>query len=418
MCERGAPAQLRAGASSADLAEAVERYASRPRAQARTAQEVQGELVALRRLVDRLELESASLVAELAGCGEEAWQGHPSPSAWMSHECRTTTSAAWNALVVGTRTAHLPQSTAALRQGEIGFAHLAVIARTADWVCDSPGSPSFDEQFLLRRARNRSVAELRRDAAHVRHALDPRRYLREQVEQVEARFLELRLTEGGGLWLRGFLDGEGGATLGSALEPLSRPEGPADRRNRERRHADALVELCARALDSGSLPRHSGERPHLQVTVSLDTLLGRGGSGAGELQGGGPIAAETARRLGCDASVSRVIFGPGSVLVDAGRARRVIPPSTRRALVARDAGCVWPGCGRPAAWCQGHHLRHWARGGTTDLANMILLCRPHHFKVHEAGWQIIRAGAAFRAVAPLPDGLVPQARPPDRQPAA
>lgn len=401
-----------------ELVGAVDHYASRLRAPARAAEDVQDELVTLRRLVDRLELETASLVAELDGLGEEAWQGHPSPSAWMTHECRTTSTTAWNALVVGTRAALLPASTTALRGGEIGYAHLAVIARTADWLCASADSPPFDESFLLRHARHHSVAELRRDAAHVRHAVDPRRYLREQVEQVEARFLELRMTEGGGLWLRGFLDGEGGATLCSALEPLARTDGPEDRRTRERRQADALIELSARALDTGFLPRQSGERPHLQVTVSLDTLLDRPGAAAGDLQGAGPIAAETARRLGCDAQVSRVIFGPGSVLLDAGRARRVIPPATRRALVARDGGCVWPGCGQRATRCHGHHLRHWARGGATDLDNLVLLCRAHHFRVHEGGWWLISTDAGFRAIAPLPEAILGRARPPDLHPAA
>ncbi len=418
MCERGAAVQSRADGGIGELADAIDRYATRAHAPVRAAQEVQDELVALRRLADRIDLATASLVAELAACGEDAWQGHPSPSAWMTHECRTTSTTSWNALVVGTQAAGLPESTAAMRKGEIGFAHLAVIARTADWLGESPKSPPFDESFLLRRARHHSVAQLRRDAAHVRHAVDPRRYLREQVEQVEARFLELRMTEGGGLWLRGFLDGEGGATLCSALEPLSRPDGREDQRNRERRQADALIELSARLLDAGSLPRHAGARPHLQVTVSLDTLLDGYGSAAAELEGAGPIAAETARRLGCDASVSRVIFGPESLLLDAGRARRVIPPATRRALVARDKGCVWPGCGRPATWCQGHHVRHWAHGGATDLDNLVLLCRAHHFKVHEAGWQLIRTQSGFRAIAPLPEGMIPRARSPDLHPAA
>jgi hypothetical protein len=60
----------------------------------------------------------------------------------------------------------------------------------------------------------------------------------------------------------------------------------------------------------------------------------------------------------------------------------------RKALHARDRGCRFPGCHTPAAWTDGHHLRHWADGGPTSLTNLVLLCRFHHVLVHEAGWTI------------------------------
>jgi len=60
----------------------------------------------------------------------------------------------------------------------------------------------------------------------------------------------------------------------------------------------------------------------------------------------------------------------------------------RRALIARDHGCAFPGCNRPPAWTQAHHIRHWINGGTTDLANLILLCGHHHRVIHHDGWDI------------------------------
>ena len=295
----------------------------------------------------------------------------------------------------------------------VSIGQLSLIARTADWLGQA-GSDGVDEGFLLRRAREGSVAQLRRDCAHLRHAGDPRRFLAEQVDQVEARFLELTATEGGGLWLRGYLDSEARATLRTTLEPLARPQGEGDPRSRERRFADGLVELCGHALDRGVLPQHSGQRPHLQVTVALDTLEGAEGSPAAELELGGPIAAETARRLGCDAQVSRVVFGPDSAVLDVGRATRVPQAATRRALLARDRGCVWPACGRPASWGEIHHLHHWARGGPTDLDNLVTICRAHHFRIHEGGWRLLRTDQGFVAVAPVPTDLrPPRARAPD-----
>ena len=234
------------GEDLAAVGAALERFVSRPRDD-RPGEVVRAELVGLRRFIDRMELEFAGLVTVLAAAGEVEWLGHNSPTDWVKEECHLTGTAAWNALVVGEQVARMPESTRALAQGEIGYAHLALMARTADWVAGlpvvtvdllatgwpdaapagaadpdaaAPGAPlppTFDEWALLSRARGHSVAELRRDCAHFRHAADPRRFLTEQVEQVEARFLELKAGEGGALCLRGFLDTEGGALLRTAL---------------------------------------------------------------------------------------------------------------------------------------------------------------------------------------------------------
>jgi HNH endonuclease len=75
----------------------------------------------------------------------------------------------------------------------------------------------------------------------------------------------------------------------------------------------------------------------------------------------------------------------GSVL-DVGRQRRTIPSAIRRALLARDRYCQFPGC--TALRCDGHHIRHWADGGPTRLDNLTLLCRRHHRAVHEGRFTI------------------------------
>jgi hypothetical protein len=92
---------------------------------------------------------------------------------------------------------------------------------------------------------------------------------------------------------------------------------------------------------------------------------------------GPPIPAETARRIACDCSITPVLRGAESHQVEAGRTSRVIPPSMRRALIARDRGCRFPGCDRQPAWTDGHHLKHWADGGPTLPDNLALLCHPH-----------------------------------------
>jgi hypothetical protein len=105
--------------------------------------------------------------------------------------------------------------------------------------------------------------------------------------------------------------------------------------------------------------------------------------------------------------VTRVVFGADSAVLDVGRATRVPATATRRAVQARDRGCVWPGCHRPASWGEVHHLRHWAQGGSTDLANLVTICRAHHWKVHEGGWRLIRTDEGVVALPPVADDYGP-----------
>ena len=124
---------------------------------------------------------------------------------------------------------------------------------------------------------------------------------------------------------------------------------------------------------------------------------------------GAVIGAEAARRLACDASVTRVVLDPASRPLDVGRRSRVVPPAIRTALVVRDRGCAFPGCDRPPPWTDAHHVRHWADGGATSLDNLVLLCRRHHRTVHEGRWRLGRDPTGrWTAAPPGPAGSTPQ----------
>jgi hypothetical protein len=169
-----------------------------------------------------------------------------------------------------------------------------------------------------------------------------------------------------------------------------RPAG--DRRSHAERQGDALVELCRQALAAGTLPEVRGERPQITVTIDLLALCaerGAAGVGGGELPFAGALSAETARRLACDAGVVRIIIGPDGLPQDVGRARRTATAAIRRAVIARDTHCVFAGCRAPAAWCDVHHVVHWAHGGPTSCENGAL-CERHHTAVHEGGFSIAR----------------------------
>jgi Domain of unknown function (DUF222) len=194
----------------------------------------------------------------------------------------------------------------------------------------------------------------------------------------------------GSLLISGVLDPEGGAALRTALEPLARRSGAHDDRDRERRLADALVDLSVHALDSGVIPQQGSQRTHLQVTASLETLLGLPGAPAADMEFSLPISSKTVERLACDCSVTRILLGSDSMVIDVGRAKRTISGPARKALNVRDRGCTWPSCERPASWTSGHHVKHWFYGRTNDPPNLTLLCYRHHWMVHEGNWQIVR----------------------------
>ncbi|MFN2568917.1 MAG: DUF222 domain-containing protein [Candidatus Dormibacteria bacterium] len=360
-------------------------------------------LIALRHACNLLELEFSVEAAAFAASDEYEVQGADSPLFWIRHQCRMSGHAAASAVCVGEQLAALPQSQEALEERRIGFGHLSLLASTARAVTASPSRPAFDESHLLSKAMTHTVSRFRHDCSHVRHAADAEGFLAEHVDAVEARSLSLSPTEDGALFIKGFLDSVGGATLRTALEPLAGRLGADDDRCRDRRLADALVELAGHGLDEGVVPQRAGQRPHLQVTATLETLRRLTGAPAGELEYSGPIPAVTVERLACDATITRVLIDSESTIIDVGRAQRVVSGATRRALNTRDRGCRWPGCERPASWTAAHHLVPWARGGRTDMANLVLICRRHHWLVHECGWQLAPgADDGFVAIPPLP----------------
>jgi hypothetical protein len=253
-----------------------------------------------------------------------------------------------------------------------------------------PGHREGAEQHLLtfaEEAGHRQVAAL---GARILAHLDPDGPEPDDTEPTTpCRELSLRRKRSGIWEISGRLDDETGARASALLDSLAQRrctgEGP-DLRSPQERYGDAFSDALDLALSCPDLPMQAGERAHVMVAVSLQDL--KSGVGTALLGDTGMISAAEARLHACDCKIIPAVLGSHSEPLDLGRLRRLVPPGIRRALYLRDRGCAFPGCHRPPRHCQGHHIRHWADGGPTELGNLVLMCGHHHRLLHRSGWQV------------------------------
>jgi hypothetical protein len=288
----------------------------------------------------------------------------------------------------------LPETAAAVAEHAIGAADVAVIRSVLARIPPHLGAQQRAqvEAELARQARILDAGQLavlgKRMLAYLDQ--DGRPPKEHQQTQRHLRFHDRH----GGYELNGWLDREAAEIVRSALSPLAAPrpttDTEVDLRTAAQRDADALVELAHRALGSGELPTEGGERPQVVVTVSLPVLQGL--IGTASLALGGPINAEIARRIACDAELIPAVLGSRGEPLDVGRASRTVPTAIRRAVILRDGGCAFPGCPIPGRWCEIHHVIHWVDGGPTSLANCVALCGRHHHLIHHTDWWIDMTG--------------------------
>jgi hypothetical protein len=354
------------------------------------------------RVAARLDAQVLRRVAEFDRRGECGVDGATSTQAWLRWRCRIgARDAAQRVAVARALDRDLPGVAAALADGAIGYRHAAVAARA---VRDLPATQvPAAEKILLDAAGELDAGRLTLVGRRLDYHLDPDGTLADAQARYGRRWLTLSPTFAGMVAVNGMLDPDAGAAVITAVEALRAADRtPTDTRTAGQARADALTALATQALDSGRLPDRNGERPHLTVTVDLPTLQRQPGGSGADLDWVGPIPAETARRIACDAAVARILTAGPSVILDAGRATRTINPGLRRALAVRDHGCIHPGCDRPPPWTDAHHITHWADAGPTNLDNLALLCRHHHRQIHEGRATITRT----------PDGNYTIQRPP------
>jgi len=344
-----------------------------------------------REVIDRMEAVGADATRRFEKAAGYKADGFVGMIPWLRVNGKLSGPAAAERVEVAHQLKDLPRTEEALARGEIGYLHAVTMARTAQTVGAAQVRKA--EPTLLKAAETMDPGQFVGVAKNFEHQVDAAAALLEANRAHERRYLRIGQPLNGLVRIDGLLDAEGGAIVRTALEPFAKPT-KNDTRTPDKRLADALVERCRSRTAGGQAnggaaghPDGAGPRPQLIIKANLDTLAGIDGAPAGQFEWGGTVPSETVRRLACDSALTR-ITGLGELEQETTHASRSIPPATRRALVARDHHCVFPGCDRPAPWCDGHHLIHWADGGPTKLDNLGLVCSAHHRKVHEEGWKL------------------------------
>ncbi|MCI0437166.1 MAG: HNH endonuclease, partial [Gemmatimonadetes bacterium] len=320
----------------------------------------------------------------------EGWSGgFISCAHWLSWRTGIAPGAAREKVRVARALAHLPRIGESMRRGVLSYAKVRALSRVA--------TPA-NEAELLDLALHATAAQVEKLVRAWRRVnrLEERR---EDQRRYAARRLTLWIDADGSYVIRGRLDPETGALLERALEAgavppaaagASNPAHAEDEATYAQRRVDALRRVAELALDHPARRTDRGSRFQVVVHVDSESLENPAAEEEAQcvLGDGVRVSAETSRRLACDCTRVVMVHDAAGNVLNVGRRTRTVPAPIRRALEHRDRGrCRFPGCTNRI--CDAHHLKHWAEGGETRLANLVLLCTRHHTMVHEGRFRAL-----------------------------
>jgi hypothetical protein len=385
--------------------------------------ELRANLIDLARARARLDAAEAATIAEFDRRGCYIADGALNAKAWLAHQTGVARAIAGARVVLARRLLRMPAMVEALAAGRVTEGHARALGR-----CLTPRTIeefARDETLLV---QNAEVLEA------------------DDFDIVISRWLQLNDSDGpdpgsdrpshlrvspmlgGRSRLDGELDLEDSAELLAELQTIYDELWRADRaadatdplktRSYAERNAAALVEMARRSSaagdrddepGAGSATHRSRPRPRraqLIVVTDLDALAGDL-AGSAALEDGTLLPQSILQRWACDSSLGRVVMSGRSIPIDVGTITYTVSDGQRRALIARDRGCIIAGCKRKARWCEAHHVVPWPRG-PTNLDNLVLLCNRHHRHIHAGIITVARdPGTGARS-----DNTRPRQRPP------
>jgi hypothetical protein len=335
-----------------------------------------------------------------------AESGARDAGAWLAHETRGDRREQQRDLRLGTSLAERWRRLGAgLAAGTVNVAQARVIADALDQLPDDIPAEvlASAEEQLVAYAADFGPSDLRVLGRRILDVVAP-----EVGEMAEARALEAEERRAAELTTLTLVScGDGTTRIGGRVPDAvahrfatyldaytsprqgRAPDGAAAVGPLDRRRGQAFCALLEH-LDPEKLPAHGGDATTVMVTMTLDQLRRELATAEVISSDDLRMSAGGLRRLACNAGIIPVVLGGKSEVLDLGRTGRLFSRAQRKALRIRDRRCRARGCTIPATWCEAHHLKPWALGGSTDLDDGVLLCSFHHHRAHDASYEIQR----------------------------
>lgn len=381
------------------------------------------ELARLRAQLDAVELRAILEFDQRRACTHD---GMVSTKAWLAHHTGAARQVAGSRVNLAKKLRRLPLMVAALATGDVTEAHARSLCRTL--TTRTYHSSARDEAMLVARA-----IELEADDFDI--VISRWLYLADDdgPDPGCERPSELHVSPllDGRLRVDGELDLDDGVDVRAELEALydelwhqdqqADDSDPLKHRTSSQRYAAALVEMARRSSAVGDRdsdpddgqPVTIRRRPRMKqilVVADVNALLGDR-SALAALDDGTPIPQRVLQQWSCDSAIGRILMKGPSLPLDVGTITYTATDGQRRALIARDRGCIVPGCKRKPRWCEAHHVNPWPNG-PTNMGNLVLLCHRHHKQVHAKIVGLEPAGTPGRWTVTRPDGSPLLERPP------
>jgi Domain of unknown function (DUF222) len=280
----------------------------------------------------------------------------------------------------------LPHTFDRLADGSITLLHARVVIDAVRLLDDA--SVAKLEKRVIPSAQGTPIGLFRQKVKRAVLAIDPRRAEQKHADAAAQRRVRKFADDDGMATIWASLRADQAAGLWDSIEAHARAL-PDDGRTLEQKRADVLADLGILALNNAP-GTWQGQRPAIQVSVALSTLLGIDQQ-PGELAGYGPIPASLARSIAADSSGTyrRLVTDQMGRLLDYGRTTYRPPAALRDHLIHMYGTCTFPGCRREACKNEIDHITPFPAGPTDD-ANLHPPCKRHHDLKHRTGWRVAK----------------------------
>jgi hypothetical protein len=336
----------------------------------RPAGEAQELAVGLRRMLDRLDVACTRALRAVASCPSPLPDGHISIASWWADAGVTARGEAGSRSAQQRVLDHLPRFAEAVTDGSVGVAHLRVLAAAV--TDDRVDFARRDDSVLTDAAVKLDVHRFRQLVRHWQALCDDALGNPSGDDDLEGRRRFRLVQMRDGMWhVEGLLESAVGGALSASMSAASSPPAPGDTRTARQRAHDTFADLVA------AFQRGDGSGVAASVSVIVDATTGQGSTTAGWV-----MPAWRRDWYLCECEVRMIAVSDTGEPIGVGANVKMVPVHVRAAVVARDRWCRFPGCDRPARWCDVHHLVPRAAGGTNAIRNLALLCRRHHRMVH------------------------------------